>query len=55
MGNTVGEWVAFGDGAVGALEIANDRKDTVLAIMTACHQAQAQINAPPHRRWWQVW
>jgi hypothetical protein len=53
--NTVGEWVAFGDGAVAALEIANDRKETVLAIMQACQAAQGQINASARRRWWQVW
>lgn len=52
--NSVGEWVAFGDAQTGRLEVANERKATVLWILDACEteekKAAARLSRPAP--WW---
>ena len=52
--NSVGEWVAFGDAQTGRLEMANERKATVLWIYETCEAeeqlAAAKLSSPTP--WW---
>ena len=52
--NSVGEWVAFADAQTGRLEVANERKATVLWIYDACEaeekKAAAKLSASAP--WW---
>lgn len=50
-GNTVGEWVAFGDAQSGRLDEANGRKLAVVEIMDACQAQQANLTRKP---WWRL-
>ena len=37
-GNTVGDWIAFGDAQTGRLDVANGRQADTLAIISRCEQ-----------------
>ena len=37
-GNTVGDWVAFGDAQTGRLDVANGRQADTLAIISRCEE-----------------
>lgn len=52
---TVGAWVAFGDAAVGRLEIANDRTAGAIEIARQCQAAQAGAVREIERPWWRWW
>lgn len=51
--NSAGEWVAFGDAQTGRLEVANERKETVLWIYDTCEaeerKAVEKLKPTP---WW---
>jgi hypothetical protein len=40
-GNTVGDWIAFGDAQTGKLDIANDRTVSSIGIIERCEQRDA--------------
>src|SRR6478609_7180916 len=42
-GNTVGEWVAFGDAQTGKLEDANGRRAAVVEIVDNCQREQERL------------
>lgn len=52
--NSVGEWVAFGDAQTGRLQVANDRKGTLLWILDACEAEEkaAAEKLAPRPPWW---
>lgn len=51
--NSVGEWVAFGDAQTGRLQVANERKATVLWIYDACEAEEKKAAAAVTRKpWW---
>ena len=37
-GDTVGDWIAFGDAQTGKLDIANDRTKSAIGIVERCEQ-----------------
>ena len=41
-GNTVGDWVAFGDAQTGRLDVANGRQSDTLAIIGRCEERDRQ-------------
>ncbi len=45
-GNTVGEWVAFGDAQTGKLEDANGRRAAVVEIVDRCQAEHARLTRP---------
>lgn len=52
--NSVGEWVAFGDAQTGRLEVANERKATVLWIYDTCEAEEKKAATTLTRKfWWQ--
>jgi hypothetical protein len=51
--NSIGEWVAFGDAQSGRLEVANERKATVLWIVDACEAEEKKAaEALKPKPWW---
>ena len=42
-GNTVGEWVAFGDAQTGRLDDANGRRRAVVEVVDQCQAEQARL------------
>jgi hypothetical protein len=52
--NSVGEWVAFGDAQTGRLEVANERKATVLWIYETCEAEEkaAAAKLSSATPWW---
>jgi hypothetical protein len=46
VGNTVGDWVAFGDAQTGKLEDANGRRAAVVEIVDRCQAEQARLTRP---------
>lgn len=40
-GNTVGDWIAFGDAQTGRLDVANGRQSDTLAIISRCEDRDA--------------
>lgn len=53
--DSVGEWVAFGDAAVGRLDVANDRTVSALGIVEACERRDAEAVERITRPWWRLW
>lgn len=52
--NSVGEWVAFADAQTGRLQVANERKATMLWILDACEaeERKAAETLAPRKPWW---
>lgn len=48
-GNSVGDWVAFGDAQTGRLDMANGRTSDVIGIIGRC-EARDQAAIKPRRR-----
>jgi hypothetical protein len=46
VGNTVGQWVAFGDAQTGKLDDANGRRAAVVEIVDRCQAEQARLIRP---------
>lgn len=46
VGNTVGDWVAFGDAQTGKLDDANGRRSAVVEIVDRCQAEQARLSRP---------
>jgi uncharacterized protein YkvS len=54
-GDTVGDWIQFGDAQTGQLDKANDRTVTAIGIVDRCEQRDAQALELLRRPWWQFW
>lgn len=50
-GPSIGEIAAHGDAAIGALEDANGRKNTIIEIVDWCAEQQEDLSSP----WWRLW
>ena len=52
-GETVGEWVAFGDAQTGRLDLANDRTRATREIVERCEtrDREAEAKLTPRRKW----
>jgi hypothetical protein len=48
-GNTLGDWVSFGDDQTGRLEAANGRRAAVVEIVDGCQAEQARLTK---RHWY---
>lgn len=53
-GDTVGDWVAFGDAQTGKLDMANDRTTDAIGIIERCETRDAASVKKATRRWWQI-
>lgn len=53
-GNTVGDWIAFGDAQTGQLDKANDRTLSSIAIVERCEQLNREAVAKAKRPWWKI-
>lgn len=53
-GDTVGDWVAFGDAQTGKLDIANDRTKSAIGIVERCEARDLAAVKKAMRRWWQI-
>lgn len=49
-GNTVGDWIAFGDAQTGKLDIANDRTKSAIGIVARCEARDAAAIKQATRR-----
>jgi hypothetical protein len=54
-GDTVGDWIAFGDAQTGQLDKANDRTVTAIGIVERCEARDRAAIEAARRRWWQLW
>lgn len=53
-GDTVGDWVAFGDAQTGKLDMANGRTRDAIGIVERCEARDAVAVKRATRRWWQI-
>lgn len=53
-GNTVGDWIAFGDAQTGQLDKANERTLSSIAIVERCEQLNREAVAKAKRPWWKI-
>lgn len=53
-GDTVGDWIAFGDAQTGKLDQANGRTKDAIGIVERCEQRDAAAVKKATRRWWQI-
>lgn len=49
-GNTVGDWIAFGDAQTGKLDQANDRTASAIGIVERCEDRDAEAVKRATRR-----
>lgn len=54
-GNSVGDWVAFGDAQTAQLDKANDRYVAGVGIVQRCEDRDALAIARSRKSWWQFW
>lgn len=50
-GDTVGDWVAFGDAAIGKLDVANGRTRDAIEVVTRCEQRDREAVKRGSRGW----
>jgi hypothetical protein len=53
-GDTVADWIVFGDQQTGKLDIANDRTKSSIGIIERCEARDAAAVKRATRRWWQI-
>ena len=53
-GDTVGDWVSFGDAQTGKLDQANGRTKDAIGIVSRCEDRDAKAVKRATRRWWQI-
>jgi hypothetical protein len=53
-GDTVGDWIAFGDAQTGKLDVANGRTRDSIGIIERCEARDAAAVKRATRRWWQI-
>lgn len=54
LGDTVGDWIAFGDAQTGKLDMANGRTRDAIGIIERCEARDAAAVKQATRRWWQI-
>lgn len=52
LGDTVGDWIAFGDAQTGKLDQANDRTASAIGIIERCEQRDAAAIKKASRGFW---
>lgn len=53
-GDTVGDWVAFGDAQTGKLDMANGRTRDSISIVERCEERDRKAVEKATRKWWQI-
>jgi hypothetical protein len=53
-GDTVGDWVAFGDAQTGKLDQANGRTKDAIGIVARCEKRDADAVKKATRPWWKI-
>ncbi len=53
-GDTVGDWVAFGDAQTGKLDVANDRTRSAIGIIERCEDRDRKAVDRATKKWWQI-
>lgn len=53
-GDTVGDWIAFGDAQTGKLDQANGRTKDAIGIIERCEARDAAAVRRATRKWWQI-
>lgn len=54
-GNTVGDWIQFGDAQTAQLDQANDRTVSAIGIVERCEARDRAMIEELRRPWWQFW
>lgn len=54
-GDSVGEWVAFGDAQTAQLDKSNDRYVAGVGIVQRCEDRDALAIERSRKSWWQFW
>jgi hypothetical protein len=54
QGETIGEWIQFGDAQTGQLDKANDRTLTSIGIIERCEARDAEAVKRARKHWWQI-
>lgn len=54
QGDSVGEWVAFGDGQTAQLDKANDRTTSAIGIVERCEKRDREAVNRARKPWWKV-
>lgn len=52
--DTIGEWIAFGDGQTGKLDVANGRTADTIGIIERCEARDSAAVKRATRRWWKL-
>jgi hypothetical protein len=53
-GDTVGDWISFGDAQTGRLDVANGRTRDAISIVERCEKRDAEAVRRATRKWWQI-
>lgn len=53
--DTAGDWIAFGDAAVGRLDTANLHTKAAVEIVERCEARDKTAVAEIERPWWKLW
>lgn len=53
-GDSVGDWIAFGDAQTGKLDQANGRTKDAIGIIERCEARDAAAVRRATRKWWQI-
>lgn len=54
IGQTVGDWIVFGDQQTGKLDTANDRIVNGYSTIAKCEKRDALALKIATKRWWQI-
>lgn len=54
-GDTVGDWIQFGDAQTAQLDKANDRTTAAIGIVERCEARDRAALEAVKKRWWQFW
>ena len=54
-GETVGNWIQFGDAQTAQLDKANDRTMSAIGIVERCEARDRALIEKVRRPWWQFW
>lgn len=53
-GDSVGDWVAFGDGQTAQLDKANDRTGAAIGIVERCEKRDREAVDRARKPWWKI-
>lgn len=54
-GETVGDWIQFGDAQTGQLDKANDRTISAIGIVERCEERDKAVIVKARKPWWKIW